>query len=229
MSNFIKPTKLISDMNDQGQIRLLIVDDHYVVRDGLHFLLDDIPWIDIVGEASNGEEAIQVTQETLPNVILMDINMPVMNGIDACRQIMKIYPKIKILALTQFNEKRLIKLILKNGASGFLIKDAGQADILKAIKDVFEGKLVVPDEAPPDIFKPGKSQKQFNPLFPDLSLREKEVLQLIGEEYNTPEIAEALGISHHTVETHRANLLLKSGARNTAGLIRWALDHELLD
>ena len=182
-----------------------------------------------VAVCANRREGIEKLKVQKPDVVLLDINMPGKNGIDTCKEMLKIAPDTKIVAISMHKESSLIKLMLKNGAKGYVLKNAGQNEIIDAIKDVYSGKTYL-DETVNEIIinsvSKNSNQKTQSP-FPSLSRREKEILSLILEEFTTQEIAEKLFISFGTVETHRRNMLIKTGARNTAGLVRIAIEYEL--
>lgn len=209
-------------------IQALIVDDHKMVIEGLKLLLQNQQEIKVIGSALNGERGIEKLTELKPDVVLLDINMPGMNGIDTCKKMMELQPKVKIIAISMHKEGSLIKLMLANGAQGYVLKNAGQNELIEAIKQVHQGKKFL-DDTVNDIILNGltKAQEKKQSPFPSLSRREKEILKLILNESTTQEIAEKLFISFGTVETHRRNMLLKTGARNTAGLVRIALEYEL--
>ncbi|MDT0556080.1 response regulator transcription factor [Patiriisocius hiemis] len=211
-------------------IHVFIVDDHKMVIDGMQLLLKDEQDIVVVGTALNGEDGIKQIPETKADVILLDINMPGINGIETCKELLKINPDLKVIAISMHKESSLIKLMLSNGAKGYVLKNAGQDEVIDAIKTVYEGKMYLDDTVNEIVLNSvanNGSEKSVNP-FPKLSRREKDVLNLILEEYTTQEIADKLFISFGTVETHRRNMLIKTGARNTAGLVRIALEYELV-
>ncbi|MEZ4779032.1 MAG: response regulator transcription factor [Flavobacteriaceae bacterium] len=210
-------------------IKVVIVDDHKMVIDGMSLLLQNQAEIEVIGSALSGEEGVKLINEITPDVVLLDINMPGINGIDACKEMLKIQPQLKIIAISMHKESSLIKLMLSNGAKGYVLKNAGQDEVIEAIKEVYQGKTYL-DETVNEIIVNSvskSSQQATQSPFPSLSRREKEILELILEEYTTQEIAEKLFISFGTVETHRRNMLIKTGARNTAGLVRIALEYEL--
>lgn len=210
-------------------IQVFIVDDHKMVIEGIELLLKNHESIQVMDSALSGEEAIDKLSQITPQVVLLDINMPGMNGIDTCKKMIELQPNIKIIALSMHKESSLIKLMLSSGAKGYVLKNAGQDEIIEAIETVYQGKTYLDDTVNEIIVNSvakSQKQKQQSP-FPKLSRREKEILELILEEYTTQEIAEKLFISFGTVETHRRNMLIKTGARNTAGLVRIALEYEL--
>ncbi|MFN0216865.1 MAG: response regulator [Saprospiraceae bacterium] len=211
-------------------IKILIADDHRLVIDGLMLMLGESEDILCVGEAANGREALALLETTPADVLLLDINMPEMDGLECCRQVHERYPQVKVLVLSMMRELSLVKALLKQGASGFLLKNAGKDEVLAAIRTVAEGKQAFSTEVLESLMnsfsnKPSKSSVS---PFPTISRREKQILQLIVDEKTTSEIAEELFISFGTVETHRRNLLLKLNARNTAGLVKSALEYDLL-
>jgi len=213
-------------LSNMKPIKLLIADDHPVIISGLRMVLDQEESIDLYGEVHDGEELIKLLETDHVDVILLDINMPIINGIDACKIIAEKHPDIRILAFSQYIEKRFVQRLLKNGAHGYLLKSSSAREIVSAIQLVHQGGFYLSSELP-NIFSEANKPKS-NKLFPDLSNRELDVLKLICNELNTQEIADTLFISKHTVESHRANLLLKVGVKNTAGLVKWAIENEII-
>ena len=207
-------------------IRLIITDDHPVILDGIKSILASEKDIQLVGCAGNGNELMHMLETTEADIILMDINMPGMNGIEATKAVKAKYPNIRVLSFSQYSERRFIKQLLKCGANGYLLKNAAGDELISAIWMVCSGGLYMSKELP-NVFDE-KPKPRSNYLFPELSKREMDVLNEICVEKNTYEIAESLYISHNTVETHRANLLLKVGVKNTAGLVRWAVENNIV-
>lgn len=209
-------------------INVFIIDDHKMVIEGLKLLLDNCDDIHVTGFALNGKDGLQAVQEKSVDVILLDVNLPELNGIETCKLLLKQNPNLKIIAISMHKEGSLIKLMLKNGAKGYVLKNAGQDEVIQAIKKVHAGKTYLDDTVNQIILNSalGNIQKKENP-FPTLSRREKEVLKLILDECTTQEISEKLFISFGTVETHRRNMMIKLGARNTAGLVRIAIEYDL--
>jgi DNA-binding NarL/FixJ family response regulator len=196
--------------------------------DVTQLMLQNNDTIKVVGNALSGEEGISSLTEIKADVILLDINMPGINGIETCKLLLKKQPHLKIVAISMHKESSLIKMMLSNGAKGYVLKNAGKEEVVKAIETVNEGKMFL-DEAVNEIIVNSvahTSNKTKSP-FPTKSRREKEVLQLILEECTTQEIAEKLNIGFGTVESHRRNMLIKLGARNTAGLVRIAIEYNL--
>lgn len=209
-------------------IRVFIIDDHKMVIEGIQLLIDGVKNIKVIGTALRGNEGIEKLKKTPSDVVLLDINMPDLNGIETCKILLNKYPDIKIIAISMHKEGSLIKMILGCGAKGYILKSAGRDEIIKAIETVYNGNMYLGETVNRIIINSvtGNSTKSNSP-FPTLSRREKEVLQLILKEYTTQEIAEKLFISFGTVETHRRNMLIKLGARNTAGLVKIAMEYEL--
>jgi len=210
-------------------IEVLIADDHKLLIDGIKTTLKNVSDIKIVAKAYNGLQVLKILKEQKVDVILMDINMPQMDGLDCCKIVSKEYPDVKIIALSQFDEKRFVKRMIKNGASGYVLKDTSKNELIKAIKKVYLGETYFSDRLSINILQREVNQSPFDPLFPKLTRREMEVLRLISFEYNSLEIADRLHVRFHTVETHRVNLISKAGAKNSAGLVRWAMENGLLD
>lgn len=211
--------------------KILIADDHRLVIDGIKLMLAEAEDLQCVGEASNGKEVLQKLATLPADVLLLDINMPEMDGIECCQRVRKEFPKVKILALSMLREASLVKTMLRHGASGFLLKNAGKDEVLDGIRRVAAGQQAFSAEvlqAVMDSFSSRPARPAAQP-FPKISRREKQILQLIVDEKTTGEIAEALFISFGTVETHRRNLLLKLNCRNTVGLVKAALEFDLLE
>ncbi len=209
-------------------VKLCITDDHKMVLEGLQLLLEDQQDIHVVKLCHDAKELIAYLKDELPDVILLDINMPELNGIEACRIIKKDYPQIKVIALSMIAEAHLIKLMLRNGADGYLHKNAGREEIIEAIVDVSEGKRYISNEITDILVGQNESPKLNASPFPKLSTRETQILSLIIDEKTTQEIADKLFISFGTVETHRRNIMIKLGVKNTAGLVRTALEYGLV-
>jgi len=164
-----------------------------------------------------------------PDIILMDINMPKLDGLDCTAKVSKQYPEIKIIALSQYDEKRFVKRMLKLGAMGYLLKDAGRDQIEKAVRTVMSGNKYFSEGLSLRLVEQELKDENISNLFPKLTAREKEVLGLICKDLTSQEISEKLFISFHTVESHRANLMHKAGVKKTAGLVRWAVENDLID
>ena len=211
-------------------IKILIADDHQLMIDGIKTTLRDIPDFEIVAEASDGYQVIKILDSgILIDIILMDINMPKMDGLDCTKIISKKFPHSRIIALSQFGEKRFVKQMVKNGAFGYLLKDADSSDLEAAIRKVYSGEKYFCERLSMTLVNQELHSMNSKSLFPKLTTREIEILNLICKEYSSQEIAERIFVSFHTVEGHRANLLAKAGVKNTAGLVRWAVENDFLD
>ena len=205
-------------------ITILIADDHQMFREGLVSLLGEEKEIQIIGEAHNGAAAIKLIQELKPDVVLLDIEMPEMDGFDTLRALKKLKLASKILVLTTHKSPQFIKNMLKSGASGYLQKDAGKTRLIEAIKTIYDtGTFYTPETGQLLI----ESMQEARPTA-TLSSRELEIIRLISEQQTTAEIAKNLFISTHTVESHRQNILLKLDLKNSAGLVRYAFQKGLI-
>ncbi len=211
-------------------IRVAIADDHQIVLDGLVHLLKDETDIRVVGAVPDGGKLVALLQSNMANVVLVDIDMPLMNGIQACKKIKSDWPGTQVVALTMIAESSIIRKMLEAGASGYLMKNTGKQELLHCIRVVSEGGTYYSEEVSGIILSDisGKS-KETGIKYPRLSRREKEILQLIANEMTTGEIADKLKISFGTVETHRRNIMQKLGARNVVGMIRIAIENGLLE
>jgi DNA-binding NarL/FixJ family response regulator len=211
-------------------INILIADDHQLLIDGIKATLAGIEDLKIVAEVYNGYQVIEKLDSGLPvDVILMDINMPKLDGLNCTKMVHKKYPEVRIIALSQYDEKRFVKQMVKNGASGYLLKDSGKDVLVKAIRTVHGGESYFCERLSLRLINQELKMEDTKSLFPKLTEREIEILRLIGREFSSQEIADKLFISFHTVESHRANLMSKAGVKNTAGLIRWATENDFLD
>ena len=207
------------------KIRVLVVDDHIIVRDGICALLALAGDIEVVGEASNGIEALKMVKELKPNVVLMDMAMPIMGGLEATRRICKESPRTRVLVLTQYDDKEYVFPVIEAGASGFISKVAASSELVAGIRSVYRGdsylspsvaKLLVED------YRYGGRRVAQDP-YEQLTDRERDVLKLVAEGYTTQEIAHMLVVSPKTVEGHRTNLMAKLGIHNRIDLVKYAL------
>jgi DNA-binding NarL/FixJ family response regulator len=212
-----------------AQIRVLIVDDHTLVREGLTALLKLEQEIEVVGEASDGLEAIRKADQLKPNVILMDIAMPGLGGLEATVEIKKDHPETKILVLSQYDDKEYISRLLKAGASGYLLKKAMGAELLGAIRAVARGEsYLYPTVATRVIEDYLEANRQPDDIYDLLTDREKQVLKLIAEGMTHKEIAESLCISSKTVVAHQTHISEKLDIRSKADLIKFAISKGII-
>ena len=210
------------------EYRLAIVDDHKMFRSGLRFLLNDIPEIRVVGEASNGLEFLDLAANEIIDIVLMDINMPEMSGLEATCEALKLYPKLKIIVLSMHGEEEYYDQMVEAGVQGFLLKNSGVDDLNAALQAVINGGTYFSQELLVGILNK-KKQKQFQTEVVKLTQRELEVLRLICEGYCNTDIAEKLFISHRTVDRHRSNLLSKTGCPNSTSLVMYAVKNKIIE
>ncbi|HPC99685.1 MAG TPA: response regulator transcription factor [Bacteroidales bacterium] len=208
--------------------RIIIVDDHHLFRNGLRLLIEAFPEFEITGEASNGREFLEIIRSTPADVVLMDINMPETDGVEATRAVMKIRPDINVIALSMYGEEDYYYRMTEAGAKGFLLKDSDISEVRDAILTVQKGGSYFSQELLHNVIQKIKHRESETKVA-NLSKREKEILLKICEGLSNQEIAEALFISKRTVDKHRANLLDKTNARNTASLILYAIKNKLIE
>ena len=206
-------------------IRVFIVDDHPVVIEGIHSLLQNEKNIEWAGQAMNAPSCLGYFVNNTADVVLMDISMPGMDGVELCAVMKEKYPGIFILGLSTFNQGLYIKKMMENGASGYILKNSSKEELLKAIHTVNTGSIFFSGEAGEAL---KEYQKSSTAQLPELSPREKEILGLIAEGYTNPQIAEKIFLSSFTVDSHRKNLLAKLNVKNTASLIRLAVEQKLI-
>jgi len=215
------------------KIKILIADDHCLIRDGIRALLSHVKDLDIIGEAEDGKEAVEKTAELNPNVVLMDIAMPLVTGIEATRIISKKYPKTKVLVLTQHEKEEYVHAILSSGGSGYLLKNTKKEDFINAIRVVAEGRqyfsnkisdIIMQQYINKDEVKKRDSNRDNIPL----TIREIEIISLIAEEFSNRDVADKLNISLRTVETHRRNIMRKLKINNAIGLAKYAAKKGLI-
>jgi len=208
------------------KIRVLIVDDHTILRDGISALLALAADIEVIGEAENGREAIDRARQLAPDVVLMDIAMPAMDGLEATRRIHKEFPQMKVLTLTQYDDREHLLSLLEAGAEGFISKTAASSNLASAIRSVYQGDSFLSPSVAKLLLKhyrqgarAGKGQDPYD----QLTDREREVLKLLAEGHTSREIADTLVISPKTVEGHRTNLMAKLDIHNRTDLVKYAL------
>lgn len=208
------------------KIRVLVVDDHTIVRDGICALLALVGDIEVVGEAVNGSEALKMVAELKPDVVLMDIAMPIMGGLEATRRITREFPKTRVLVITQHDDKEYVFPVIESGASGLISKAAASSELAAGIRSVFQGdSFLSPSVAKLLVENYQKIAKERNHLDPynQLTEREREVLKLLAEGFSTQEMADMLVITRKTVEGHKTNLMTKLGIHNRIDLVKYAL------
>lgn len=211
-------------------IRILLVDDHKIFTEGLYSILSQEDDIEVIGECQNSSQTFEMLKKKPCDVILLDINLGNESGLDLCKSITDQFPSVKVLAISMYHEESFITKMLKNGASGYLLKNTGRQELLKAIRCVHEGETFQSKEVTDIILKGLSRQKQQTKSIYQIKFtrREREILDLIGKGLTTKEIATELFISDKTVETHRSNLLAKFEVKNVAGLIKLAIEYGYL-
>ncbi len=214
-----------------GKIRVLLAEDHVIVREGLRSILSTNPSIEVVGEAINGKEAVQKTIELTPDIVLMDISMPDMNGLEATRQIKRSNPDVRILALTMHEADEYFYEMLQAGASGYFVKGGSTADLISALQALMQGDVyispIMAKKLLKDYLKRAKNEPD-SESYTGLTTREKEILKYVAEGRNNNQIAEELYLSPSTVQTHRSNIMAKLGLHSRTELVKYALRHGLI-
>lgn len=203
------------------RIRVLLADDHAILRQGIRSLLEREPGVEVVGEAGDGQEAVEKAAELQPDVVLMDINMPRMNGIEATRRIRETHDHIKILVLSMHEDDEYVAPLMQAGASGYVLKRSAASELLTALKAVNQGHTILPAQLARTAFDGSAPARQDD--FDGLTPREIEVLTLVAEGYTNRRIAEELFISIKTVQAHRANIMEKLGLHDAVELTKYAI------
>ncbi len=213
------------------RIRVFVVDDHRIVREGLRSLLEREPDIEVSGEAGDGREAIRRVLELRPDIVVMDISMPDLNGVDAARQIVEGVPGTRVICLSVHRERRLVEAMLQAGASGYLLKTTAARELVAAVRCVAGGETWLSPPIAADIVTHHVRTGEARTVgaVADLTDKEREVLQLVAEGHGTKEVADRLHIAPKTVLAHRANLMRKLGVDSTVALARYALREGLVD
>lgn len=214
-------------------IKVLIADDHQVVRDGLKNILLSADDISIIAEVANGRDAVSLYNQLKPDVVVMDISMPIMNGIEATRLIKENDPNAKVLVLTMHDNQEYFNQAIRSGAMGFVLKNTDREELIQAVKSVAAGNNFFSKDISMMIInnyiktaKEGEERENFKGI--PLTKREIEILKLIATGYSNQEIANILYISYNTVDTHRKNIMHKLSIKNTAGLVRYAIEKEII-
>jgi len=211
-----------------GSYRILLADDHMLFRKGLRMILERRPDLEVVGEAGDGLEVLQLLKEVIPEIVILDISMPKLRGIEAIREMKSLYPGIKSLILTMYKDEEYLRQGISSGAQGYLLKEDADTDLLSAIETIQRGGIYLSPRFSGESKEGwiGLLRNKGNHSFPEsLTTREKEVLKLIAEGKTGKEIAELLFISFRTVERHRANMMEKLKVNKTADLVRYAVQN----
>ncbi|HEY0322500.1 MAG TPA: response regulator transcription factor [Pyrinomonadaceae bacterium] len=207
------------------KLRILLADDHKVVRRGLRLLIDEQADMEVVGEADNGREAIVMVQQLQPDVIVMDVSMPEMNGLQATKKLKGLYPAIKILTLTRHTDDGYLQQLFQAGVSGYVMKQSLDEELVRAIRAVSSGQTYLDPAITQQVVEQitGKRAPRGSPGGKNLSPREEEVLRLIAQGYIHKEIADRLQISIKTVDTHKTNAMQKLGMKSRVDIVRYAM------
>lgn len=212
-------------MKEKTPIRIIIADDHKIFREGLQSLLKKKTHIKVIGEAENGEEAIRLIEANEIDVAVLDIDMPEMNGVSAAKIILEKFPTVKILILTTHGEGVFIKELIDMGVLGYILKNRGKEDFVKAIETIFKGQEYLTGDVLTNYIATSKMPE---PKLVHLTRRELQVLQLLAEDNSSKEIAVKLKIGTTTVETYRRNLIDKIGVKSSLGLVKYAIENNLV-
>ncbi|WP_135078280.1 response regulator transcription factor [Terasakiella sp. SH-1] len=208
---------------NENKIRVLLIDDHPLVLDGIRSRLEDDDLIEVIAEGANGEEALALAKEHHPDIVLMDINMPVMNGLEAAERFASDEPDVKVLMLTMHDSREYITRVLKAGAKGYILKDVSSSEMVSAIKAVYEGKTYYSSGVTDILLNEGGTKEV------PLTDREKTILQLLAEGNSNKHVARELDISVRTVETHRRNIKRKLNVKTSAGLVKYAIENGIVE
>ena len=213
------------------KIRVLVADDHAIIREGLCIMLDNQLDMEVIGKAANGREAVRLVNERKPDVVVIDISMPELNGIEAIQQMLPRHPQMKVVVLSIHGTKPYVFRALKAGAKGYLMKETAGPEVVDAVRAVYRGERYL-SQSIADLLADGslrnlEASLEFSPL-ETLSPREREILQLVAEGKTSQEIAERLSISPKTVDTYRSRLMRKIGVEDMAGLVKFAIQHGVI-
>lgn len=215
-----------------AKIRILLVDDHTILRQGIRSLLNDEENVEVIGEAEDGRQAIEKTKQMIPDLIVLDIMMPNLNGIEALREIKKLSPETKVLVLTMYNNEDFVYQTLQAGASGYLLKESAFTDVVSAINAIMKGDTFlgpsISNMLVKDFVSHGKTKDSNHLNFTLLTKRERETLQLLAEGNTNKEIAHKLKLSVRTVDTHRSSIMGKLHIRDITGLVKYAIKKNLI-
>ncbi|MBW1295910.1 response regulator [Aquimarina litoralis] len=208
--------------------KIAITDDHKIVLQGIQTMLESTDEVTIVGLYTNGKQTLETISKDNPDILLLDINLPDINGIQLCKQLKQLQSKLKIIAISNYDETSFIKRMLSNGADGYLLKNTDKLELLSAFKTVLEDGKYIQRDIEKKLLNESLGMKTSKGSLVKLTRREKEVLEAIAEELTTQEISEKLFVSVKTIETHRMNIMSKLGAKNSVGIIKKAIEKGLL-
>jgi DNA-binding NarL/FixJ family response regulator len=205
--------------------KVVLVDDHEIMREGMSALLRKYSQFEVVGQASDGRQAVEVVLQLKPDIVIMDVGMPNLNGIEATRRMLAQLPNLRVMALSTHSDGNIVAKMIKAGACGYMLKDSAFEELIEGLNTILEGKTFLCNKVSKVVFSEYVSMIT-NPqrtIDDELSSREREVLQMVAEGHTTKEIAEALNLSTKTVDSHREHIMEKLGIRNVAGLTRYAI------
>ena len=211
------------------KIKVILVDDHTLFRNGLKLLLGGYDHIEIIAEASDGAEFLQTLEKRLPDIVLIDIEMPVMNGLEATQKAIIKYPNLKVISLSMYGEEEYYYKMIESGAKGFILKNSDITEVIKAINSVMKGGTYFSSDLLYNVVKNINTVTKTTITSDQLSERERQVLEAICKGLSNQEIADQLFISKRTVEKHRASLMAKTNSKNTANLVMFAIENKLID
>jgi len=213
------------------KIRVLLADDHAILRDGIRALLTEQPDMSVIGEAGDGRQAVTLTHDLSPDVVLMDIGMPLLNGLEATRQIKRDQPGIHVLILTMHENEEYIREVLAAGASGYVLKQAAASELVAAIRAVYRGEAVLSPAVTRVVIQDYLRSEAAQPVIAsnELTAREREVLQLIAEGHTSKEISDILCLSVKTVQAHRTSLMQKLDLHDRGDLIKYAIQKKIIE
>lgn len=210
-------------------INLLVADDHEIFVDGLRTALNDVPDINIKNTVKNGLEVLTEIKNSQYDVVLLDVNMPEMDGVVCARKLNRMQAGIKVIILSQFGDKKLVDKLLKYNIDGYLLKSSNKEEIIKAIREVSDNKKYFSKEINDEISQGNRTSSRYDYYDCNFSKREKQILTLICQGLINSEIAKKLKLSQHSVETFRQRIMVKSGMRNTAELVKWAIENDIIE
>ncbi|WP_299607752.1 response regulator transcription factor [uncultured Aquimarina sp.] len=208
--------------------KIAITDDHQIVLQGIQTMLEGVNEVTIVGLYNNGAQTLESIGIDQPDILLLDINLPDINGIQLCKKLKQLHTKLKIIAISNYDEVSFIKRMLSNGADGYLLKNTDKLELLSAFKVVLENGKYIQRDIEKKLLNESLGMQTNKGFLVKLTRREKEVLEAIAEELTTQEISEKLFVSVKTIETHRMNIMSKLGAKNSVGIIKKAIEKGLL-
>ncbi len=211
----------------EEKIKIVIADDHQMLVDGIKSLLRGEKKFEVIGVANNGSIALRIIEKNNPDILLTDINMPVMGGVALTKNVREKFPEVRIIALSMFGDQHAITEMLDAGVSGYILKNTGKEELLNAIQTVFEGGVFYSREVSDQMMR-SLTDKLKKENEPTLTSREAEIVTLIAKEYSNAKIAEELFISEHTVETHRKNIFRKTNTKSVVGLLNYAREKKII-